>query len=47
MHGVARRGFDGFQIETARLALTGTDDPQESIYFEGDFLFDRIRRFFS
>src|SRR2546422_6709325 len=43
----AHRHFDGFQIQTARLALLLEDGAQESIYFTRDFLADGFGRFFS
>ena len=46
MHGVARRRFDGLQVEAARLPLTGTKNLQQRVYFGGDYLLDRRRRFF-
>jgi hypothetical protein len=47
VHRRTGRAFDRFQIEAARLALTGTDDFQQSIYFGADLLLNRFRRFFS
>src|SRR5437016_7547415 len=35
-----------FQIETARLAAIVEDDPQQLVYFAGDFLTDRFGLFF-
>ena len=46
MHGVARRRFDGLQVEAARLPLTGTKNLQQRVYFGGDYLLDRRCRFF-
>ncbi len=39
--------FDGLQIEAFGLAQPGKDDVQQLLYFAGDFLTDRFRRFFS
>jgi hypothetical protein len=47
MHSDARGGFDRFQIESARLALTAADGFEQRVYFGADFLLDRFRRFFS
>jgi len=47
MHGRAHRHFDGFQIQTPRLAATDEDDAQQLVYFARDFLADRFDRFFS
>jgi hypothetical protein len=47
MHGRSQRGLDRFQIEPAILASLLKDNPQELVYFAGDFLLDGLRRFFS
>jgi hypothetical protein len=47
VHGGARRRFDGFQIEAGRSAESGEDDLEQLVYFAGNFLMDRCRRFFS
>ena len=47
MHRRTHRHLDGLQIELLCLAVGGEDDAQQLIYFAGDFLLDRFRRFFS
>jgi len=47
MHGRTHRHFDGFQIQTPRLAALLKDDAQQLAYFVRDFLLDRFGRFFS
>jgi hypothetical protein len=47
MHGGAYRHLDGFEIQLARFTPGAEDDAQQLIYFAGDFLLDRFRRFFS
>jgi hypothetical protein len=39
--------LDGFQIESAGLALLLKDEPENRAYFPLDFLLDGFRRFFS
>lgn len=47
MHGRAYRGFEGFQIHTPSFAAGLEDDPQQLLYFAGDFLADRFGGLFS
>jgi hypothetical protein len=47
VHGRAHRHLYGLQIQTPCLAATTEDDAQKLVYFAGDFLADRFRRFFS
>jgi hypothetical protein len=47
MHRRAHSHFDGFQIQTPRLASTVKDNAQQLLYFSRDFLVDRFGRFFS
>jgi hypothetical protein len=47
MHRRTHSHFDGFQIQTPRLAPTAEDDAQQLVYFARDFLMDRFGRFFS
>jgi hypothetical protein len=47
VHGGARCRFDSLQIETGRPAESGEDNLEQLVYFAGDFLMDRFRRFFS
>lgn len=48
VHGRSDGGFHRFQIESAVVASTILkNDPQEAVYFAGDFLLDRLRGFFS
>lgn len=47
MHGGARGGFDGLQIQTASLALASDYYLHQGVDFDGDLLLDRFRRFFS
>jgi hypothetical protein len=47
VHRAAHGHLDRFQIQRAGLAPAGEDNLQQPIYFLGDFLLDRMRRFFS
>jgi hypothetical protein len=47
MHGRADKGFDGFEVEATGLAAILKNRLQQPVYFTGDFLLDRFRRFFS
>jgi hypothetical protein len=47
VHGGSQSGLDRFQIEPAIIASLLKDNPQEPVYFAGDFLLDGLRRFFS
>lgn len=47
MHGRTHYGFEGFQIQVARLAAALEDHMQELLYFARDFLADRFGRFIS
>ena len=42
-----RKGFDGFQVNAARLAAVLKYDAQPPVYFTGNFLPDRFSRFVS
>ena len=47
MHRRADDGFDGFQVEATGPAAILKDSVQQPVYFAGNFLLDRFRRFFS
>ena len=47
MHGGPQSGFDRFQVESTVAAALLENHVQQSVYFIGDFLLDRFRRFFS
>ena len=47
MHRLPHQHLDGLQIDRARLMPIAEDNLQDSVYFLGDFLLDRFRRFFS
>ena len=47
MHGGARGGFEGLQVQPAGLALAGEYCLQEGVDFAVDFFLNRFRRFFS
>ena len=47
MHGGSHRGLNGFQIEPAMVATLLKNNPQELVYFVGNFLLDGLRSFFS
>lgn len=47
VHGGTGGGFDGFQVQKPGTAQTGEDYAEQLVYFPGDFLADRLGRFFS
>ena len=47
VHGGAQSDFDRFQVEPAVAAALLKNNVQKSFYFAGDFLLDRLGRFFS
>src|ERR1035438_384439 len=47
MHGGADGCLDTFQIELASGLAVAENDAQQLLYFAGDFLLDRLCRFFS
>ncbi len=47
MHSGSQSGLDCFQIESAVAAALLENNAQKTVYFAGDFLLDRFRRFFS
>ena len=47
MHALADQHLNRLQIDMAGFALVVKDLPQQAFYFAGDFLADRIGRFFS
>jgi hypothetical protein len=47
VHGGSQCDLDRFQIEPAILVSLLKNNPQELIYFAGNFLLDGLRRFFS
>jgi hypothetical protein len=47
VHGGSQGGLDRFQIERDTIAALLKNNPQEAVYFAGNFLLDGLRRFFS
>jgi hypothetical protein len=47
MHALAHQHFDRFQIDAPSFTLVGKELLHQAVYFAGDFLLDRIGRFFS
>jgi hypothetical protein len=47
MHRRADDRFDGFEVEATGLAAILKDRVQQPGYFAGNFLLDRLSRFFS
>ena len=47
MHGGSHGSLDCLQIEPAVAMALLENNAQKSVYFTGDFLLDRFRRFFS
>ena len=47
VHRGTDRCLDTLQIEPARRLAVAENDAQKLLYFAGDFLLDRLRRFFS
>src|SRR5215467_11536826 len=47
MHRRTDDGFDGFEVETTGLAPILKNRVQQPVYFAGNFLLDRLSRFFS
>jgi len=47
MHGRTHQCLKSFQIHPSRLAMALEDHTQQLLYFERDFLVDRLGRFFS
>src|SRR5216684_2556695 len=45
--GRAHSHLNGFQIQSSRLSAIVEDDVQQLVYFAGNLLADRFRRFFS
>jgi len=46
VHGRSQNGLDRFQIERGAPAALLKNNPQEAVYFAGNFLLDGLRRFF-
>ena len=46
VHGGPHSGLDRIQIVAAAGAALLKNQPQEAVYFAGNFLLDRLRRFF-
>src|ERR1022692_2482608 len=47
VHGGSHSGLDRIQIVAAAGAVLLKNHPKEAVYFAGDLLLDRLRRFFS
>src|ERR1019366_7577280 len=47
VHGGSHSGLDRIQIVAAAGAVLLKNHPKEAVYFAGNFLLDRLRRFFS